>query len=994
LIIGVYVQSFFIEIAISQTTNSYHPSEYNSLGGTTLVSGSVTDLQTDDSNYMTFRSYPSEMSEQTLYAHQETTTIAGISYNLLKLESVDSAGTNLSVSMASTGRQLWGKFLYPLTGVTSIPASTWTVYYRAWHSNVPEENSTNSPSSIPLEIWNNAEDAYLSDNVYASTSTPDEIQLYRGYGFNLPSTAVVIKVEVGYEAYTDNDEKIGITLSWDNGTTWATEYISPTLGTTDPNTVTWVDFTNATNWTVDKLSDANFCTSVRAVIVSSRDDILLDWFPVRVTYAVPPSAQACVDVLIRKSDGIIRQTIATKVANSSNLTTTAQTLSGTYSWPIYTVVDETDYLEVDYYLNVTVANSGVTAYLRIDDSSLDIVNQTRVAGVLLPSEYTTEIEFTGSSNTDYWSQLALTVDSAWTTDNVSVILQLYNYTLGGYPISGDGYIEYVSSATSNTDETKSQIITKNPKNFRNSSGGWKIKVKGVKSTASQFDFKVDLIRFETTSVAPPDVAVADITLSSTSVYSGEIVTVNVTVNNQGGTTETFNVSIFANTTEIGKQTVLNLAPNKNETLSFVWNTTAVSSGKYIIKAVADTLQDEEDIADNIYMNSYVTILDIHDVAVVKVEISSENVIVGQNVKISVVVKNEGTAAETFNVTAYFNETVIDVLKVVDLQPSEEKSLTFYWNTTGLAGNTRYVIMVITSHVSGETDTLDNELEGGIITLRFSTQPEIPPPIDFSYTLPIGLISVLSFCAGIIWRRKRNRTKFVGFRFFDEITKGGIPEASSVMITGGPSSGKSVLCQQLAFTHLQNGKTCIYISYDCFPDEVRRIMKNFLWDISPYEKEGRFCFIDCYSKIAGVEPREKYSIDQPFSLSDLGITVSEATRNMASKSPMVVLDSTAPLFARIESAKVLEFIQDRSARIKGENGIFLFIVGKGTISTGHMNKLEEIVDCIIELQAIEDRGKIVRRLRVKKLRGRDFLDEWIPFRIESKTGITFLVKKRK
>jgi KaiC/GvpD/RAD55 family RecA-like ATPase len=162
----------------------------------------------------------------------------------------------------------------------------------------------------------------------------------------------------------------------------------------------------------------------------------------------------------------------------------------------------------------------------------------------------------------------------------------------------------------------------------------------------------------------------------------------------------------------------------------------------------------------------------------------------------------------------------------------------------------------------------------------------------------------------------------------------------------------------------------------------------------YEKEGRFCFIDCYSQIAGVKTRERYSVDQPFSLSDLGIMVSEAMGSIGQESPMVVLDSTAPLFARIDSAKVLEFIQDRSARIKGENGIFLFIVGKGTVSADHMNKLEEIVDCIIELQAIEERGKIVRRLRIKKLRGRDFVDEWIPFRIGSRSGITFLAKKRK
>ena len=993
LLIIFCAQSLFIEKVTSQTVNTYYPSEYNLLGETAFVSGALTNLHSDDGVYMTFRSYASQMSEQTIYAHQETTTIDGTGYYLQKLENADMEGTNLSVSMASTERQLWGEFVYQLTGVTSIPASTWTVYYRAWHSSIPEEVSINSPSSIPSTVWNNAEDAYSSDNAYADTSVPDAQQFYQNYGFSLPSTAIITRVEVGYEAYTDGDERIGITLSWDGGITWATEQISPTLGTTDPDTCTWVDFTAATNWTVNKLSNANLITRVRAVIISSRDDIYLDWFPVRVTYVVPPSAQAEVDILIRRSDGTIRQTIVTNAARSESLSKTTQTLSGTYSWPGYTVVDETDYLEIDYYLDVTVANSGVTAYLRIDDASLDIANQTRVVGIVLPSEYKMEVEFTGSSNTDYWSQLVWTVDSAWTTDNVSATIQLYNYALGAYPTSEDGYIEYTSSAASNTDETKGQIITTKPTNFKDASGNWMIKIKGVKSTASRFDFKVDLIGFETTSIAPPDVAVSNVTLSSTSVYSGEIVTINVTVNNEGGTTETFNVTIYANNTEIGKQTMSNLTSGANAILTFSWNTTKVSSGTYMIEAVADIVPDEKDTADNTYVSGYVTVLDIHDVAVISVNISATGAYIGQAISISVVIRNEGTVAETFNVTIYSNETVIETIKVIDLQPSEEKSLTFYWNTTGFAGDSRYIVKAVASQVLGEADTLDNVLESGIVTLKSSDQPNSSLlPTDFPYTIPIGLISVLFLSVGLIWRRRKNRLKFVGFRFFDEITNGGIPEASSVMITGGPSSGKSVLCQQLAFDHLENGKTCIYISYDCFPDEVRQNMKNFLWDISIYEKEGNFRFIDCYSQIAGVETQEKYSIDQPFSLSDLGIMISEAMGSTGQKCPMVILDSTAPLFARIDSAKVLEFIQDRSARIKGENGIFLFIVGKGTVSADHMNKLEEIVDCIIELQAIEEKGKIVRRLRIKKLRGRNFLDAWIPFRVESKRGITFLARK--
>jgi len=113
-------------------------------------------------------------------------------------------------------------------------------------------------------------------------------------------------------------------------------------------------------------------------------------------------------------------------------------------------------------------------------------------------EYTMEVEFAGSSNTENWIQLTWIIDSAWTSGSVSVTLQLYNYTLGDYPTSGNGYISYFSSATPNTDETESQTITENPTHFRDATGYWKMKVKGVKATNTSFDFKADWVELSPT----------------------------------------------------------------------------------------------------------------------------------------------------------------------------------------------------------------------------------------------------------------------------------------------------------------------------------------------------------------------------------------------------------------------------------------------------------------------------------------------------------------
>jgi len=111
-----------------------------------------------------------------------------------------------------------------------------------------------------------------------------------------------------------------------------------------------------------------------------------------------------------------------------------------------------------------------------------------------PTEFTSEVEFTGTSNTQSWTQLVWTVDSSFTTASVTTTLQLYNWSTG-YPDSGNGYM---TDTIGTSDVNKTQTITTNPTNFRDASDNWKMKIKGVKSTSTQFDWKSDLVKIEVT----------------------------------------------------------------------------------------------------------------------------------------------------------------------------------------------------------------------------------------------------------------------------------------------------------------------------------------------------------------------------------------------------------------------------------------------------------------------------------------------------------------
>ena len=114
--------------------------------------------------------------------------------------------------------------------------------------------------------------------------------------------------------------------------------------------------------------------------------------------------------------------------------------------------------------------------------------------------------------------------------------------------------------------------------------------------------------FFTNVVLPAhDIAVTHVTAYPTYLIAGHTVTIYVKVVNEGTETETFDVTVKYNETEIETKTVTDLASGSSETLTFSWDTTGMSTGEYVIKAEATVVEGEVDTADNIYIDGTVSI---------------------------------------------------------------------------------------------------------------------------------------------------------------------------------------------------------------------------------------------------------------------------------------------------------------------------------------------------------------------------------------------------
>ncbi len=106
-----------------------------------------------------------------------------------------------------------------------------------------------------------------------------------------------------------------------------------------------------------------------------------------------------------------------------------------------------------------------------------------------------------------------------------------------------------------------------------------------------------------------------------------------------------------------------------------------------------------------------------DVAVIDVAPAATQVYVGDIVDITVLVQNLGTETETFNVTVFYNASVVETQDVVDLTAGAQENLTFGWNTTGVQPCNNYRIKAEASVVPGEIVTANNVFVDGLVKVK-------------------------------------------------------------------------------------------------------------------------------------------------------------------------------------------------------------------------------------------------------------------------------------
>ena len=180
---------------------------------------------------------------------------------------------------------------------------------------------------------------------------------------------------------------------------------------------------------------------------------------------------------------------------------------------------------------------------------------------------------------------------------------------------------------------------------------------------------------------------------------------------------------------------------------------------------------------------------------------------------------------------------------------------------------------------------------------------------------------------------------------------------NILLFGDPGPLKQLWCQHYTYGELLNGKGCIYMSITSPPEDIRRNFARFNKDITPFEEENLFIFVDCY-------PRRQKSqyISVPVdtsSLTDFGMALSEASQEINSGTGVVVFDSLSTLMLYFDPEQVIKFAVNQASKLKEWGWTGIFIVEKGVNDEKIENSLKFLLDGVFEIFEDEFRIQWIR-----------------------------------
>jgi len=215
----------------------------------------------------------------------------------------------------------------------------------------------------------------------------------------------------------------------------------------------------------------------------------------------------------------------------------------------------------------------------------------------------------------------------------------------------------------------------------------------------------------------------------------------------------------------------------------------------------------------------------------------------------------------------------------------------------------------------------------------------------------------------------------GIEGLDELLQGGFLERSANLVAGETGTGKTIFGLQFLWYGLKKGETCIYITLEETPEDIKADAACFGWDFGRYEEKG-LCRILYHD---------------PAQVNNLGSVLIDEIKSI--NASRLVLDSTSLVGMALQDISRIRKIICSIINIIKKSGctaVLIAEIPKGVTALSRHGVEEFIADGVIVLNYLEyASGGLDRSLIIRKMRRTDHGKDIYPFCI-TENGI--VIKK--
>jgi KaiC/GvpD/RAD55 family RecA-like ATPase len=212
---------------------------------------------------------------------------------------------------------------------------------------------------------------------------------------------------------------------------------------------------------------------------------------------------------------------------------------------------------------------------------------------------------------------------------------------------------------------------------------------------------------------------------------------------------------------------------------------------------------------------------------------------------------------------------------------------------------------------------------------------------------------------------------------------GIPRGHTVLVNGGPGSGKTTFAIQYLFQGAtQFEENGLYITLDENPGDIKKNMLNYGWDLEQLEREIKLTFVNV-SPVRDV-PSDKVGLIQlgmtEFKLVKLLEAIREGIEEVQAK--RVVIDPITMFMLQYpDETERIHAMRDLIAELRKTDCTHILISElRGTGLEREYQFEEYLSQGVILLRTFLRESKIIRMLQIEKMRGLDVDTQPRPYEI--------------